>query len=156
MTAVNPATDKPYRNQLSFEREGLFAMVTDKRVWDDDAESLVVKAVHEAISYRLGQIRAKTHGDRPLSQATKNRWDKFRERLRLELAGAKTLGQVRFALCDLFSRAGRLPSLKDGWEMMLPMFSNEKWQQTRDLALLACASYSGKDTDSNESDSATA
>ena len=156
MTAVNPATDKPYRNQLSFEREGLFAMVTDKRVWDDDAESLVVKAVHEAISYRLGQIRAETDGDRPLSQATKNRWDKFRERLRLELAGAKTLGQVRFALCDLFSRAGRLPSLKDGWEMMLPMFSNEKWQQTRDLALLACASYSGKDTDSNESDSATA
>ena len=150
MTAVNPATDRPYRNQLSFEREGLHAMVTESRAWHDEGESLVVRAVHEAISFRLGQIRSETDGDRPLSQATKNRWDRFRERLRLGLSGAKTQGQVRFALCDLFSRAGRLPSLRDGWQSMLPMFSEHKWQQTRDLALLACASYSAKEVDSRD------
>lgn len=141
---------KPYRDQLSFEREGLHAMVTDNRVWDDDGEALVVRAVHEAISYRLGQIRSETDGERPLSQATKNRWDKFRERLRLDLWGAKTQGQVRLALCDLFSRAGQLPSLKDGWQTLLPMFGEQRWKQTRDLALLACASYSGKGVGSDD------
>jgi CRISPR-associated protein Cas8a1/Csx13 len=156
MIAVNPATGKPYRNQLSFEKQGLHAMVTDNRAWNDAGEALVVRAVHEAISYRLGQIRSETDADRPLvSQATKNRWDRFRERLRLDLSGAKTQEQVRFTLCDLFSRAGRLPSLKDGWHTMLPMFSDDKWQQTRDLALLACASYSGKEIDSDDAISET-
>lgn len=151
MTAINPATDTPYRNQISFERKGLNDMVTDDRVWDDKGEALVVRAVHEAISFRLGQIRSETDGNRPLSQATKNRWDKFRERLRLDLCGAKTQGQVRFALCDLFSRAGRLPSLTEGWQALLPMLNERKWQLTRDLALLACASYSGKNVDPDES-----
>ncbi|MCI0335618.1 MAG: type I-MYXAN CRISPR-associated Cas8a1/Cmx1 [Planctomycetes bacterium] len=152
MIAINPATDKPYRNHISFEREGLHAMVTDDRAWDDDAEGLVVRAVHEAISYRLGQIRKETDGDNTrISPATKNRWDKFRERLRLELAGAKTQGQVRFALCNLFSRAGRLPSLQDGWKLLLPMFRESRWQHTRDLALLAFASYGGKETESDDS-----
>jgi CRISPR-associated protein Cas8a1/Csx13 len=151
MIAINPATDKPYRNQIAFEREGLNAMVTDDRAWDNDGETLVVRAVHEAINYRLGQIRKETDGESPkLSQATKNRWDKFRERLRLDLSGAKTQGQVRFVLCNLFSRAGRLPSLKEGWQAMLPMFGEQEWQHTRDLALLAYASYAGKEVDLNE------
>ena len=150
MTAINPATDNPYRHQLAFEREGLNAMVTDDRIWEDDGEALVVRAVHEAISHRLGRIREDTDGDRPLSQATKNRWNRFRERLRLDLAGAKTQAQVRFVLCDLFSRAGQLPSLKNGWQTMLPMFGESRWQQSRDLALLACASYTGKEVETNE------
>lgn len=144
MTAINPATDKPYRNQIFFEGKGLNDMVTDDRVWEDKGEALVVRAVHEAINFRLGQIRNETDGDRPLSQATKNRWDKFRERLRLDLSGAKTQGQVRFAVCDLFSRAGRLPSLTDGWQALLPMLNEHKWQLTRDLALLALSSYGGR------------
>jgi hypothetical protein len=34
--------------------------------------------------------------------------------------------------------------LKEAWPQVLPMLTNEKWQLTRDLALLALASYQGK------------
>ncbi len=152
MTKKNPATGKPYRDQLSFERKGLHAMIADKTMWDDEGEALIVKAVHEAIRQNLGRIKEETDGkgDRPPSQATKNRWTRFQERLRISLAGAKRADDARHALCDLFSRAGRIPALIDGWKSVLPKLSPSRWQLTRDLALLALSSYGGKgrlDTD---------
>ena len=145
MTKINPATDKPYRNQLSFERKGLHAMIADDTMWDEAGERLVVQAVHEAISRRLGQIRAETDGEgaKGLSQATKNRWERFRERLRLDLAGSKTESHVRFALVDLFSRGSQNAVLRHGWEKVLPVIRKD-WQLARDLGLLALASYGGK------------
>ncbi len=92
MTRNNPATDKPYRHQISFERKGLHDMISDPTMWDKEGEALVVQAVHEAIRQTLGRIRQETDGQsaKNLSQATKNRWERFREKLRLDLAGAKT------------------------------------------------------------------
>jgi CRISPR-associated protein Cas8a1/Csx13 len=149
MTKINPATGKPYRNQLPFERGGLNAMISDPQMWDDQGEALIVKAVHEAIRNTLGRIREETDGkgDKPPSQATKNRWTKFQETLRIALAGAKTANDARHALCDLFSRAGRVPALTDGWRLVLPKLADQRWQLTRDLALLAVASYAGKGAD---------
>ncbi len=145
MTKINPATDKPYRNQLIFERKGLHAMIADTSMWDHEGEKLVVDAVHEAIGRRLGQIRSDTDGPnaKGLSQATKNRWERFREKLRLDLAGAKTESHVRFALMDLFSRAGINNILRGGWEKVLPVIRKD-WHLARDLGLLALASYAGK------------
>ncbi len=48
MTKTNPATDKPYRHQLPFEREGLHDMISDPAMWDKEGEALVVQAVHKA------------------------------------------------------------------------------------------------------------
>ena len=144
MTTSNPATGKPYRTQLPFERKGLHAMIAETKMWDPDGERLVVEAVHQAIHQRLGQIRSDTEERKgTLSQATKNRWERFRERLRLALCGAKTEGDVRFALVDLFSRAGNVPALRDGWQSVLPVMRRD-WHLARDLALLALASYVGK------------
>jgi CRISPR-associated protein Cas8a1/Csx13 len=145
-TKTNPATGKPYRNQLPFERKGLHAMIADKTMWDDDGERTIVQAVHEAIRQNLGRIRDETDGKgkKQLSQATKNRWTKFQERLRIELTGAKTANHARHALCDLFSRAGRVPVLVESWQAIMPKLSESRWQLTRDLALLALASYGGK------------
>jgi CRISPR-associated protein Cas8a1/Csx13 len=149
MTKINPATGSPYRNQVPFERGGLNAMLSDPHMWDDEGESLVVKAVHEAIRQTLGRIKQETDGsgNKPPSQATKNRWTKFQEGLRLSLAGAKTANDARHALCDLFSRAGHVPALMGGWQLVLPKLADRRWQLTRDLALLALASYSGKGAD---------
>jgi CRISPR-associated protein Cas8a1/Csx13 len=148
MTKMNPATDKPYRNQLPFERKGLHAMISDPKMWDQEGETgqrLLVEAVHEAIGRRLGQIRKETDGEgaKPLSQATKNRWERFRERLRLSLAGAKREADVRFALTDLFSRAGSNGVLRGNWATVLPVICKD-WQLARDLGLLALASYAGR------------
>ena len=145
MTRNDPATGKPYRNQLPFERRGLHAMIAETKMWDHDGERLVVEAVHQAIRQRMGQIRSETDDARAaaVSPATKNRWERFRGRLRLALCGAKTEGDVRFALVDLFSRAGTIPALRDGWQSVLPVMRRD-WRLTRDLALLALASYGGK------------
>lgn len=154
MTRTNPATNKPYRNQLSFERKGLYKMISDSTMWDQEGEALVVQAVHEAIRQSLGRIRQDTDGQgaKHLSQATKNRWERFRERLRLDLAGAKTQAQVRFVLSDLFSRGGSNSVLRKSWEKVLPVIRSD-WQLARDLGLLALASYAGRgetDSDSEE------
>ena len=150
MTRTNPATSKPFRQQISFERKGLHAMISDPAMWDHEGELLVVKAVHEAIRQSLGRIREDTDGKqvegkarKPLSQATKNRWERFREKLRLDLAGAKTASQLRFALSDLFSRGGSNAVLRDAWAKIFPVIQND-WQLARDLGLLALASYAGK------------
>jgi CRISPR-associated protein Cas8a1/Csx13 len=155
MNKLNPATGKPFRNQLPFERGGLNAMISDPQMWDDEGESLVVKAVHEAIRQTLGRIKEETDGkgDKPPSQATKNRWTKFQETLRIALAGAKTANDARHALCDLFSRAGHVPALIAGWQVVLPKLADRRWQLTRDLALLALASYSGKGGDGKDQQS---
>lgn len=153
-TQLNPANGNPYRNQLPFERGGLHMLISDKDLWDDEGEELVVKAVHEAIRQSLGRIREETDGsgNKPLSQATKNRWGRFQETLRISLANAKTANDARHALCNLFSRAGRVPALIEGWRLVLPKLADRRWQLTRDLALLALASYAGKGAGSQDQD----
>ena len=145
MTKKNPATDKPYRDHLHFETKGLHAMIAETKMWDQGGEQLVVEAIHQAMRQRMAQIRSETDGDtsKVLSQATKNRWERFRERLRLSLCGAKKEDDVRFALMDLFSRAGNIPALRGGWQHVLPVIRQD-WRLARDLGLLALASYAGK------------
>lgn len=145
MTRVNPATNKPYRDQLQFERKELHDMMNDKNMWDEEGEALMVKAIHEGIRQTLGRIREETDGNsgKPLSQATKNRWERFRDKLRLDLAGAKTESHVRFVLTDLFSRGGSNSVLREHWSKVLPVIRRD-WHLARDLGLLALASYVGK------------
>lgn len=140
MTKLNPATDRPYRDQLPFERGGLHAMTADPDMWDDEGEPLVVRAVHEAMRTRYGQI-AEENKSNPAGR--KSRMERFRERLRLALAGAKREADVRFALTDLFSRGGYNQTLRDSWTKVLPVLRQD-WQLARDLGLLALASYSGR------------
>lgn len=151
MAKINPATGKPFRQYLPFERKGLNVMISDHTMWDQEGEALIVKAVHEAIRQSLGRIREETDGKqttghprKPASQATKNRWDRFREKLRLDLAGAKTHSQLRFALADLFSRGGNNSVLREDWQSVLPVLRGD-WELARDLSLLALASYGRKE-----------
>ena len=156
MTKMNPATDKPFRTQLPFERKGLHDMTSDSTMWDHDGEKLVVQAVHEAIRQSLGRIREETDGkaSNSVSQATKNRWERFREKLRLDLAGSKTPAHVRFSLMDLFSRGGSNSVLQAEWQKIIPVIRAD-WQLARDLGLLALASYAGKGEGTGKSDGAT-
>lgn len=115
--------------------------MTEKIEWDEPGEGAVVRAVHESLRRRYGQIASESKGK---GGAMKNRWSGEYDRWRLAFAGAKTPEQFRKALCDLFSRAGLNPVLQEEWKKLLPMLSNARWQLTRDLALLGLASYTGK------------
>lgn len=143
MTKTNPVSGKPYRHQLSFERKGLHAMTKEKKMWDEQEsseEQIFVRAFHRAMNQRYGRISKENEGNQ---HAMERRWKRFRERLRIDLSGAKTEERVRFVLTDLFSRAGNNPELRTGWNSVLNLIQ-QNWRLSRDLALLAYASYSGK------------
>ena len=143
MTKIDPVSKQPIRNKVLFERKGLNEMV-NKIPWQDRGESTVIRAVHEAIRRRYGKIASENVGK---SGAMKNRMSGEYDRWRLAFSGAKTAEQFRKSICDLFSRAGVTPVLQSEWEGLLPMLDTANWQQTRDLALLGLASYSGKGSD---------
>ena len=150
MTRINPVNNNPYRDQIVFERKELHAMMNDSSMWNDGGDAIVVRAVHEAMRQSMGRIREDTDGKdaKAVSQATKNRWGRFREKLRLDLAGAKTEPQVRFVLTDLFSRGGTNSVLQEHWQKVLPVVRRD-WQLARDLGLLALASYVGRGENEN-------
>ena len=138
MTIQDPISNNPIRNYI--EKKGLFAM-TQNITWDSPGEEIVIRSVHEAIRCRYGRIS----GENAKNQiARKARMNREYERLRLAFVGAKTADVLRHALADLWSRAGSNSVLRAAWPQILPLLSNEKWQLTRDLALIALASYQGK------------
>lgn len=124
------------------ERGGLTVMIEHL----DEAERLLVRSVHSALRNRLGAIASENQGN---PHARKSRWERERERLRLAFAGAKTHAQVRHALADLWSRAGVVPELQQGWEQLLPLLRADRWQDARDLSLIALASYAGRAADNS-------
>lgn len=136
-TATDPTSNRPLHDRLLFEKEGMHAMIK-KVPWEDRGESTVVRAVHEALRRRYGRIAKENKGR---AGAMKNRWQAEYDRWRLVFAGAKTADQFRRAFCDLLSRAGVNPVLQEEWPDLLPMLAPSRWQLTRDLALLALASY---------------
>ena len=115
--------------------------MTEKILWQDQGEGAIVRAVHEAMKRLYGRI-AKDYEKNPVGRG--NKWKRECERWRLLFAGAKTSDQLRKAFCDFMSRAGMNSVLQEHWSVVLPWItSTEKWQLTRDLSLLALASYSG-------------
>ena len=143
MTAKDESTKKPkpIRDALKFERGGLHTM-TEEIQWDHPGEEEIVRAVHEAMRCRYGRIAAENARNQV---AMKNRMTREYERQRLAFVGAKTADALRHALADLWSRAGSNSVLREAWPQVLPLLSSEKWQLTRDLALIALASYQGKE-----------
>ena len=141
MTAQDSSSHTPIRNHLYTERKGLSVM-TEEIQWDHTGEERIVRAVHEAMRCRYGRIAAENAGKQA---AMKNRMTREYERQRLAFVGAKTADALRHALADLWSRAGSNSVLRESWPHILPLLSNTKWQLTRDLALIALASYQGKE-----------
>ena len=129
--------------------------MTQEISWDISGEKTIVRAVQEAMRCRYGRIAAENPNN---SAAMKKRMTREYERRRLAFVGAKTADALRYALADLWSRSGSNSVLREAWMQVLPLLSNEKWQLTRDLALIALASYQGKEqenidlTETEESD----
>jgi len=136
MTKLDPVSREPLRNKLSFENKGLQGMI-EKITWDVEGEKTIVNAIHKAMSMRFGQIATENYEN---SKAMQNRMERFREKLRLDLAGSRTESDVRFTLVNLFSRAGINSVLQANWQSVLPIVRQD-WKLARDLGLLALASY---------------
>lgn len=141
MSGQDPISNKPIRNYLYLERKGLAAMA-QRIAWDTPGEETIIRAVHEAMRCRYGRIAAENARNQV---AMKKRMTREYERQRLAFVGTKTADALRYALADLWSRAGSNSVLRRAWPQILPLLSDEKWQTSRDLALIALASYKGKE-----------
>ena len=139
-TRNDPATGKPLRSRLFFEREGLSNMVNSD-VWDDKGQKALVAGVHYALFCQFGRISAEFGSNKGGMQ---NKFQKEFEKWRIQFVSSKTADQFRFAVCDLMSRARGNKEIQENWQQVLPLLSDSSWQHGRDLALLALASYKGK------------
>ncbi len=147
--------DRPHFIHYFRSRDGLGALrfPEDKKGLQimtkhlDESEAILVGSVHTALRQRFGAIWDETR-DNPV--AFGKRCQGEREKWRLAFAGAKTSDQVRFALSDLWSRAGTVKELQAGWKAVVTLLNGDQWQLARDLALVALASYQGRGTDTEE------
>ena len=129
--------DEQKARRVSYEKEGLHEMI-DQR-WEDNGEELLVKSVHEAMLNCFGKIWEDSGHDQTTSR---KRRERQMDRWRIAFAHAKTSDDVRAALSDMWSRAGRVQSLMESWPKLLPVIcDDQRWQLNRDLALLALCSY---------------
>ncbi len=121
------------------DKEGLIIMVEEQL---EPAERALVQSVHEALRTQFAKIYDDT---KSLSgEARRKRIEKEQERWRMALAGAKTQAQLSAALADLWSRAGHNKTLREHWAEVLVLLKPRRWQEARDLSLVALASYKGK------------
>ena len=149
-TRNDPTSGKPLHPRLFFEKEGLSKMVNSD-VWDDDGKKALVGGVHFALKCQFGKISGEFGSNRGGMQ---NKFSKEFEKWRLLFVASKTADQFRFAICDLMSRSRGNAEIQDKWQQVLPLLSDSQWQQGRDLALLALASYKGKgDKEASDSES---
>ena len=139
-TRKDPASGKPLHPRLFFEKKGLSKMVSSD-VWDDYGKKALVTGVHFALKCQFGKISGEFGSNKGGMQ---NKFAKEFEKWRLLFVAAKTADQFRFAVCDLMSRSRGNSEIQDNWQQVLPLLSDSHWQQGRDLALLALASYKGK------------
>ena len=104
-------------------------------------EEKFVLACHTAWRIRMRQLyeRAEREGADANSLIARE----F-ERLRVGFSRCKNAAALREAVTDFWARSGRsLPELKDAWRDIIALFDD--WRLTKDLALLALASYGGRD-----------
>ena len=146
---------REHHSSLTYEREGLHAMATDPAMTADD-ELQLIAAVHQAISQEFGKIAAEGGGG-GITQAVKNRWNRYMERARLALVNAKTEDQTRAALSLMLARAGSNKHLRDGEDRrrVHGLLFGPDWRRCRDLGLFALSSYAPpvKEEPDDDSDS---
>lgn len=118
--------------------------------WDKPAEELFVKACHEALSFTYGKLSdyAKKRHENP-------NFEREATKIRTGLSRCKNAESFREFITNFWSRAGQIPTLQSHWHELLDLISgrhDNDWKKGRDLALLALASYKGKDNYSSDSE----
>lgn len=139
-------SDKKIRTQIiRYEREKIGTMV-EKANFNDENKKFFISVCHKSWEMRLGRLgqRSKDEnlGDDGFRRLVKNE----SEKLRTSLLRCKTPAMLREKVIDFWTRAGTNRLLQnEGFNRVLPFFSEENWRETKDLALLALISYQSTD-----------
>ena len=134
---------------LAWERKGLNGMVNDPGLMvSGEPATAFVRACHEAWRRRQGQLgeRARTQS-LSFSDLVGREYD----RLRIAFSRCKTQSEFRRTITDFWARGGAQPELREHWTAILPFITQpRRWEEGRDLALLALASYAGHSVDETQ------
>ncbi|MGD9932892.1 MAG: type I-MYXAN CRISPR-associated Cas8a1/Cmx1 [Dehalococcoidia bacterium] len=121
---------------------GVTALVGRPEAFDDSAQRQFVTACHEAWERNLGRLGQRS---RERGESFRDLAGREREQLRVTFSHCKNAATFRRAITDFWSRAGgALPALQAGWHEVMPFLGEAQWEEGRDLALLALASYPGR------------
>lgn len=129
------------RMGLFDERKELYQMVEQGSM--SESERIFVNVCHKSWSNRMARLldRAGKGGGYQQSLLQKE----F-ERLRTSLMRSRNAHSLRQTVVDLWGRAGLNEELQGGGlQKLWPLFNEQNWRKTRDLALLALISYQPKD-----------
>jgi len=134
--------------KIGYEQKGLQLVATNTQ-FTTEQERHFIRTMHRAIARIRGKIYVDTLGPgaakkgvKP-NQAVFNRWNRFAERVRLSLVGAKTANQVQSAISELLSRRGYVQELRDDATFVAvhEFGFHESWEKVRNLALFSLACY---------------
>lgn len=127
------ANNQDLFKKVSYEKGGLFKMI-QKSQWDQESKKLFIDAFHEKLYYLYGKEGSKD---------SLPNFERINAQIRHSLLRAKNATALRKFLVDFFSREGKRSTTlqKNRYQIMLLITENNDWQLTRDLALLALASY---------------
>ena len=135
-------------DKLTYERGGLYQMI-QKSLWDTESKKLFVEAFHETLLCTYGQA-----GKRAEDSNKQPNFDRINIQIRTKLGRCKNAETLRKFIVDFWSKPGRKPRiLQDNWQkLMILITEDDDWKLTRDLSLLALASYKGKEKKAVETD----
>ncbi len=132
---------------LIYERSGLNQMIKQGN-WDQESEKLFIQVCHEAISRNYGKLSndAKKRKEEP-------NFERENIKIKTGIGRCKNADTFRSLITDFWSRAGQIPTLQNHWSELLDLLAGRgknDWKVARDLALLALASYKGKEKEEQE------
>lgn len=134
------STERVWFNALTYQRSKLMRLISEDIMWDTEAEKLFAQAFWEALDSLYAQEAEAT--ERGGSRTVQDRFEHLNEDIRRRLMQAKTRVLLRAALAELFAKAGRQKTFRTYTAALWRLIDHpDYWQQGRDLALVALASY---------------
>jgi CRISPR-associated protein Cas8a1/Csx13 len=143
--------------KLTYEKEGLYQMVQKAKSDNENLEKLFVESFHSVLMSIYGQIndQIKNKGGKPDFQKDLRNALIQREstKIRSELVRCRNAESFREFIVRFFTKVKPVSPLKENWEKMMQMVMGRgDWKLTRDLAMLALASYKGKTKTNTDTD----
>ncbi len=134
------STERVWFSALTYQRSKLMRLISEDIMWDTEAEKLFAQAFWEALDSLYAQEAQAT--ERGGSRTVQDRFEHLNEDIRRRLMQAKTRVLLRAALAELFAKAGRQKTFRTYTAALWRLIDHpDYWQQGRDLALVALASY---------------
>lgn len=140
-----------YERIAQFERKALIEFMEEPIVWQNDVEEWFVDAFHEGLRKLYGKESAAAK-ERQGSRDWKERIRDLRADIYRKLVHARTAAQVRAVLSEYWARADGVRTLGEHTGEIWAFLRND-WENARDLALVALASYKGKGADDGAAES---